>query len=610
MYNQLIYFIVVLLLFSVQRQTGKPPAAYWPDAFYIAALFCVFIFYCRRTFERLRKASGKGMPLSALTHAHYRAQTLLSIAAIGFLAVYIYAFNLTAYLRVIPGYDKFMTVSGIAGLIIFLIHLAVIWYWSHTTYQIMFGAKISRTDYIKGQLSFTSVILVPWFLISIATDLLQFIKAPSFMASDLGQVILISLTLTGFVLLGPWLIIRMWGCKPLPDDHVKAELQQFCSDHDFKTGGLLLWSVFGSEMLTAGVVGILPGLRYILITPGLLRTLNTDELKAVVAHEMGHVRKKHMLLFVLLLVLFILFAYDLSDVLTWAALSNRTIFNWSAAPGELSQSVASLLSALPVIVLMVLYFRFIFGFFLRNCERQADLYGMELVGDPRPLISSLEKIAFRSGRIEDLPSWHHFSITQRIQFLVEAFKNRDLIRRHNIKLYGSVLVFIAAISGFLFVNWKANEAGLMKNLHSEVELRVLERAITEDPGNAAFLAEYGGVLYEKGRYSEAESVLRAALMNDPQNASVLNNLAWLYATGPSPFRNPREALDLAIQAADLSPTADILDTLAEAYYINGRYADALATINEAISVGGPQQNHYAEQKKKFQNAVNGKLRSS
>jgi Zn-dependent protease with chaperone function len=614
MYNQLIYFIVVLLLFSVQRQTGKPPATSWSDALYIAALFCFFIFYCRRTFERIVKAADQGVPLSALTRAHYRSTAILSVTAIGFLAVYVYCFNLGAYLRVIPGYDKFMTISGIAGLVIFLVHLAVIWYWSHPTYQIIFGAKLSRTDFIKGQLSFTSVILIPWFLISTVTDLLQFIKTPSFMASDLGQILLISLALISFVLFGPWLIIRMWGCKPLPQDHVRAELERFCSDHDFRTGGLLLWSILGTEVMTAGVVGILPSLRYILITSGLLGILDVGELKAVVAHEMGHVRKKHMLLFVFLLIMLIVLTFYLSDplvdTLSWLVLSNRTVLNWAAAHGDFAASLYYPFSVLPMILIMVLYFRFIFGYFLRNSERQADLYALELVGDPYPLTSSLEKIAFRSGRIEDLPSWHHYGIRQRVDFLVEAFKNRSLIRKHNRKLYGSVLIFTVAIWGLLFVNWKASEAGFVKNLRSEVQLRTLEQRISEEPGNVEFLAAYGGILYEKGRYSEAESVLRAALTHDPKNASVLNNLAWLYATGPSPFRNPREALDLALKAAAINPAPDILDTLAEAYYINGRYADALSTIEDAISQGGPQQSHFLKQKEKFEKALSGKMRSS
>ena len=172
--------------------------------------------------KKLRKAAERGVRPAALTRAHYRAQALLSVVAIGFLAVYLYAFNLSDYLRVIPGFDKFMTISGIAGLVIYLVHLAVIWFWSYPIDQAIFGVRVSRTRFIKGHISFTSVILVPWFLISTVMDLLQFIKTPSFMASDLTQILLVAVTLVGFVLFGPWLIVRMWGCEPLPQDYVRG----------------------------------------------------------------------------------------------------------------------------------------------------------------------------------------------------------------------------------------------------------------------------------------------------------------------------------------------------------------------------------------------------
>lgn len=611
MYNQLIYFIVVLLLFSVQHEEGKPPSVSWPDILYIALLFCFFVLYCRTTFQRLRKTAAQGAPLAALTRARNRSQALLSVAAIGFIAVYLYAFNLGDYLRVIPGFDKFMTISGLTGLVIYLVHLAVIWFWSYSIHQAIFGGSTSRMHYVKGNLSFALVILIPWFLISVVADLLQLIKMPAFLASDFVQLLLIALILVGFVLLGPWLIVRLWGCKPLPQDYIRSELESFCGSHDFRTGGLMLWPLFGTEMLTAGVVGILPRLRYILITSGLLRSLEISELKAVVAHEMGHVRKKHLLLFVLLFIMFILLSYELSDTFTLLALSNRTIFNWyTAAPGGLAGSLAPLLASLPVIVFMVIYFRFIFGYFLRNGERQADLYAMELLGDPQPLISSLEKIAFRSGRIEDLPSWHHFSIRQRIEFLLDAFRNRSLVRKQDRKLYGSALIFVAIISGLLLLNWKAEESALFANLRSEVHLHFLERGISREPGNAEYLAAYGGLLCEKGSYSEAESVLRAALMLNPENPSVLNNLAWLYATGPSSFRNPHEALDLALRAAALNPEPFVLDTLAEAYFVNGLYADAVSAIDEALSVESTQRDYFLKQKEKFERALRGEIRNS
>jgi hypothetical protein len=127
MYNQLIYFIVVLLLFGAVPQTGKPPAPHWPEALYIVGLFCFFVFCCQRTFARLRKAADEHVSHSALTRAYFRAETLLSISAIGFLAVYLYGLNLGAFLGVIPGYTRFTTLSGMVGLALYMLHLAVVW---------------------------------------------------------------------------------------------------------------------------------------------------------------------------------------------------------------------------------------------------------------------------------------------------------------------------------------------------------------------------------------------------------------------------------------------------------------------------------------------------
>lgn len=614
MYNQLIYFIVVLLLFSLQSMPGKavPPVSTL-DVLYSASFFLVFNLYCRSSFRRILRSAAAGFSTVAITRAYHRTQAYLSVLALVFLVVYLYGFNMRIYLRAIPGFDRFTTISGLAGLIIYAIHLTAIWFWSHSVYQAIYGSRVPRLNFLKGQIAFTSVILIPWFLISAVMDLLQFIKMPFFMAPD-GEFLLVAVVLVGFILVGPWLVVRLWGCEPLPPDPVKMELESFCRQHRFRSGGFLLWPLFGGEMLTAGIVGILPAMRYILITSGLLRILDVSELKAVVAHEMGHVRKKHLLLFVALFILFIKFIYDvgepLGDLVMFLSVSNRTIAHWLLSPGEVGSSLFSLISFLPVIAMTVIYFRFIFGFFLRNSERQADLYAMELVGNPLPLISSFEKIAYRSGRIEDLPSWHHYSIRQRIEFLVRAFENRELIRKHNRKLYSCVVLFVAVISGLLLFNMRLNESGVTKNLRAEVQLRLVGQAVEMDPENPGLQGAYGGLLFENGRYSEAESVLRGALTFSPEDAVILNNLAWLYATSPSPFRNPREALELAYKAATLKPEPFILDTLAEAYFINGRYKEALDTINKAIAQGGPQQDHFTKQKDKFEKALSGRLRVS
>ena len=55
------------------------------------------------------------------------------------------------------------------------------------------------------------------------------------------------------------------------------------------------------------------------------------------------------------------------------------------------------------------------------------------------------------------------------------------------------------------------------------------------------------------------------------------------------------------------PAPHILDTLAEAYYINGHYEDALAAIDEAIARDGPERDHFLKQREKFQRALRGRV---
>lgn len=601
MYNQIIYFIVVLLLFSLE-QPRKAPASY-EFVPYIVILFVFFAAYSRAVFQKLCKDAANGMPASRLSHRYYRAQTRLSIMAIGCILIDIYAFNLDAYLLAIPGFNRFATVSGLTGLAFFLFHLGAIWFWAYPVHQAIHHSRLGRLKFLRGHLSFGIVLLLPWVLISTITDLLQFARFSSFLALASAQFLMIGLGLFGFVLFGPWLMVRLWGCKPLPPGPLKEELEGYCDKHGFRTGGVLLWPLFGGEMLTAGVVGILPRLRYILITSGLLHILDIRELEAVVAHEMGHVRKKHLLVFVLLFVLFVILVYNLGDLISLMVLSNRTVLKWAVMLDDSGSTLISLASSLPLLVLTIVFFRFVFGYFLRNSERQADLFAMELLGNPHPLVSSFEKIARHSGRIEDIPSWHHYSIRERIRCLYDAFENRELIGRHNRKLYRSILAFVVLVSALSYGVLRASESGIAEKWRTRIEIAVLERELSQHPEDAEMQAAYGGLLYKEGRYSEAESVLNAALGADPQNPIILNNLAWLYATAPPPHRNPADALELAVQAATLRPAPNILDTLAEAYYVNGRYEDALAAIELALSKESSEREHFLQQKKKFEQAL-------
>jgi tetratricopeptide (TPR) repeat protein len=101
-------------------------------------------------------------------------------------------------------------------------------------------------------------------------------------------------------------------------------------------------------------------------------------------------------------------------------------------------------------------------------------------------------------------------------------------------------------------------------------------------------------------------VLRKSLEKAPQDASTLNNLAWLYATSQPPCFKPKAALELALRAAAIDPDPTILDTLAEAYYVNGQEEEALNTIHQALLKEPKNRAYFLSQEQKFEAAVKGR----
>ncbi len=88
-------------------------------------------------------------------------------------------------------------------------------------------------------------------------------------------------------------------------------------------------------------------------------------------------------------------------------------------------------------------------------------------------------------------------------------------------------------------------------------------------------------------YGDAIGKYLEALRLDPGLAEAHNNLAWLYATCEDlKFRDPQGALDHAKHAVVLSDwkEATFIDTLSEAYYVNGNYQQAVETQKKALAL--------------------------
>jgi len=221
------------------------------------------------------------------------------------------------------------------------------------------------------------------------------------------------------------------------------------------------------------------------------------------------------------------------------------------------------------------------------------------MGTPEPVISSLEKIAFLSGKIRDLPSWHHFSIRERVEYLWRTINEPGLVKRHNRFVALSFCIYLACMVG---LGYFLNFSPIKENLAYSLITKELNQQLLKEPNNIAIYQNLAMVYQHLEKYEDAIETYEKIIDLDPNEAVSLNNLAWLLVTAPNEgLRDKARALELAKKAVGLDRSPVFLDTLAEAYYANGFRQEAVGTIKEAISLETGNTGYYEKQLEKFNN---------
>jgi Zn-dependent protease with chaperone function len=231
----------------------------------------------------------------------------------------------------------------------------------------------------------------------------------------------------------PWIIRFVLGLERLPDGPMRQRLLATAERLNFRCSDILLWNTRGG-IANAMVVGIVPQIRYVLLTDRLLDELTPDEVEAVFGHEVGHIKHYHIL-------------YYLTFLLTSMAVLSVLLLPWEKQIEDLLHfETRGDLAVIPAVVALGLYIFLVFGFLSRRCERQADIYGCRAVscgasdcaGHPPSeemtyrgqvlcptgidtFIQALEKVAVLNGLNRDKPgflqSWQHSTIARRVAFL-------------------------------------------------------------------------------------------------------------------------------------------------------------------------------------------------
>ena len=322
------------------------------------------------------------------------------------------------------------------------------------------------------------------------------------------------------------------------------------------------------------------------------------------AHEIGHVKRHHLLFYLIFFSGYLLLSFATFDLVIFSILYSKPIYQFISS-GQFNQvTVTSVLTSLVMILIFLLYFRFIFGYFMRNFERQADIFAYTLLDNARPLISTFEKIAYSSGQSPDKPNWHHFSISERIGYLEKCETDKSWIRRHDRKIRRSIFAFLVGIVIVGGIGYHLNFGESGKKLNTHFLEKIIRRELQKTPDNAQLLSMLGDLCFNRKDYEEAVSAYMEAIDLEPSNARVLNNLAWLYATcEDGRFRDPQTAVTLAERAVRIAPSPHILDTLAESYYAAERYEEAIRVELRTLELDPKNSSYYVRQLKKFRKAA-------
>lgn len=241
-------------------------------------------------------------------------------------------------------------------------------------------------------------------------------------------------------LVAPLLLRYIWHTTALPEGELRSRLDRLCRRIGLRYRDILIWHSDGM-MINAAVMGLIRPVRYVLLSDGLLETMDDHKIEAVFGHEAGHIKHHHITFYLLFAILSMLIVGGVSELVIRFApdlLASR----------EQTRDYLQVMA----MVLIVAIWGLGFGPVSRRFEWEADLFGARSVTPDiercdRPCIvhgtlappantdnpvqpgsavcataadlfgDALHRIATLNGIPVEARSWRHSSIGNRIRLL-------------------------------------------------------------------------------------------------------------------------------------------------------------------------------------------------
>ncbi len=255
-------------------------------------------------------------------------------------------------------------------------------------------------------------------------------------------------------LVAPVLLRYIWITRPLPPGPLRDRLVTLAREIGLRFREILVWHS-GGLVVNAAVMGVIPPLRYVLITDAMIEQLDEVRIEGVFGHEAGHIRRHH-------IAFFLLYAFASACLIT--VVQGRT-HGWSTQAQQIAIAGLGLV--------LTLKWTVVFAWISRNFERQADLFGVdtlvaaglqcatpcavhtpELFGRTggRPVCrtaahvfgQTLYDVAKLNGIPPESRSWRHGSIASRATLLVRMAEDPQIAAAFERRVRGIKLAIAAA----------------------------------------------------------------------------------------------------------------------------------------------------------------------
>jgi len=287
----------------------------------------------------------------------------------------------------------------------------------------------SRRQFLEFHLRYHFLIVaVPLTVIIIARDVLDLYRRQLVALTGFTPMPEALLGLTAMIIFtfSPQLIRYLWKSRPLPADQLRSRLEDLAHRVGLKYRDILVWPS-NSMVINAAVMGVLPQVRYIMLSDGLIETMTDGQIEAVFAHELAHIKKHH-------IPYYLMFAFcSMGLVGSAVVLADAHL----PAPVWLTEGMG-------IMAILVLWL-FLFGMLSRRFEWEADLYAASSlsasIGDciyenchrhgrnrsqnpdapcmvaAEIFATALDRIAVLNGVPRTAKSWRHGSIWNRCKLI-------------------------------------------------------------------------------------------------------------------------------------------------------------------------------------------------